>query len=184
MVPPGTPRWGSEWKKAFKHSYQNVATIFGQGTSMPHKDVFLDLDPVYKDRHGQPLLRVTFDWNENDRRMSAFTAKKCEEIGKAIPGARHVVPFDSAATANSPYDQRSSHTIGGAVMGDDPRTSALNKYQQVWDVPNTFVIGASSFGSNGGYNPTVTVGALALWSARAIIDQYVKNPGPLVKVEG
>jgi gluconate 2-dehydrogenase alpha chain len=181
QVPPGTPRWGSEWKKAFKHSYQNVATIFGQGTSMPHKDVFLDLDPVYKDRHGQPLLRVTFDWNENDKRMAKFIENKAVEIAKQT-GAKTVVPFNAAAVTNSPSQQQSSHTIGGAVMGADPRTSALNKYLQVWDVHNTFVVGASAFANNGGFNPTVTVGATTLWAAKAIIEQYVKNPGPLVKV--
>jgi gluconate 2-dehydrogenase alpha chain len=182
LVPPGTPRWGSGWKKAFTHSYQNVATVFAQGTSMPHKDVFLDLDPVYKDRHGQPLLRVTFDWNENDKKMAKFVTDRCEEIGKAT-GAPHVVPFNSAAVTNSPYDQRSSHTIGGAVMGSDPRTSALNRYLQSWDVHNVFVLGASAFGSNGGYNPTATVGALTLWAAKAIKDVYAKQPGPLVQVD-
>jgi gluconate 2-dehydrogenase alpha chain len=178
-VPPGTPRWGKDWKKAAQHSYQNYATIFAQGTSFPHRDVFLDLDPEYKDRHGQPLLRLTFDWNENDRKMSAFITEQCEAIGKKT-GAKHVVPFNSAIGKNSPYDQRSSHTIGGAVMGKDPKTSALNRYLQSWDVHNVFVMGASAFPNNGGYNPTCTVGALALWSARAIIEQYVPNPGPLV----
>jgi gluconate 2-dehydrogenase alpha chain len=178
-LPPGTPRWGKQWKKVFQHSYQNAATIFAQGTSYPHRDAFLDLDPEYTDRHGQALLRVTFDYNENDRKMAAFTAEKCVEIGKQT-GAVHVVPFNSAEGPNSPYDQRSSHTIGGAVMGKDPKTSVLNRYLQSWDVHNVFVLGASAFPNNGGYNPTVTVGALALWSAKAIIERYVPNPGPLV----
>jgi gluconate 2-dehydrogenase alpha chain len=181
QVPPGTPRWGKAWKHAFAQSYQNVATIFGQGTSYGHKDYFLDLDPNYKDRHGQPLLRVTFDFNENDRRMAKFIEDKCVEIGKQT-GAKVVVPFNSAATSNTPYDQRSTHTIGGAVMGNDPKTSALNRYLQSWDVHNVFVTGASAFANNGGYNPTLTVGALTLWAAKAIREQYVKNPGPLVEV--
>ena len=178
-LPPDTPRWGKQWKAAYQHSYQNAATVFAQGTSFPHRDVFLDLDPEYTDRHGQALLRVTFDFNQNDRNMAAWTAEKCVEIGKRT-GAKHVVPFNSAIGAHSPYDQRTSHTIGGAVMGKDPKTSALNRYLQSWDVHNVFVLGASAFPNNGGYNPTVTVGALALWSAKAIIERYVKNPGPLV----
>jgi len=180
-LPPGTPRWGSAWKKAFKHSYQNVATLFGQGTSYPHKDCFLDLDPVYKDRHGNPLLRVTFDYNENDRRMAKFIMDKAVEIAKQT-NAKHIVPFNSAAGHNSPLDQRSSHTIGGAVLGADPKTSVLNKYLQSWDVHNVFVLGASAFPNNAGYNPTCTVGATTLMAAQAIREQYLKNPGPLVKV--
>ena len=65
-------------------------------------------------------------------------------------------------------------------MGTDPKTSALNRYLQSWDVPNLFVTGASAFPQNAGYNPTGTVGALAYWAAEAIREQYLKKPGPLV----
>jgi gluconate 2-dehydrogenase alpha chain len=50
-------------------------------------------------------------------------------------------------------------------------------------VHNTFVVGSSAFANNGGFNPTITVGALTLWAAKAIIEQYIKNPGPLVERE-
>ena len=65
-------------------------------------------------------------------------------------------------------------------MGTDPKSSAVNIYQQSWDVPNLFSIGASSFPQNAGYNPTGTVGAFAYWTLDAIRNQYLKNPGPLV----
>ncbi len=65
-------------------------------------------------------------------------------------------------------------------MGTNPQNSALNKYLQSWDVPNLFVQGATAFPQNAGYNPTGTVGALALSSAQAIRSQYLKHPGPLV----
>jgi gluconate 2-dehydrogenase alpha chain len=66
------------------------------------------------------------------------------------------------------------------VMGTDPTTSVLNRYLQSWDVSNLFVLGASAFPQNAGYNPTLTVGALAYWSAKAIREKYLKNPGRLV----
>lgn len=97
-------------------------------------------------------------------------------------GAKIVIGTNSAAGKYSPYNFASDHTIGGAVMGVDPATSVLNRYQQSWDMRNLFVLGASSFPNNAGYNPTGTIGALSLWTAKAIIEQYVKNPGPLVKV--
>ena len=65
-------------------------------------------------------------------------------------------------------------------MGADPSTSALNRYLQSWDVPNVFAVGASAFPQNSGYNPTGTVGALAYWTADAIVTKYTKEPGPLV----
>ena len=67
-------------------------------------------------------------------------------------------------------------------MGADPKTSALNRYLQSWDVPNVFVLGASAFPQNAGYNPTGTVGALTYWALDAIKAQYLKNPAPLVPV--
>jgi gluconate 2-dehydrogenase alpha chain len=66
-------------------------------------------------------------------------------------------------------------------MGADPTTSALNRYLQSWDVPNLFVMGATAFPQNGGYNPTGTIGALTFWSLDAIRKQYLKNPGPMVQ---
>ena len=76
-----------------------------------------------------------------------------------------------------PY--QSTHNTGGAIMGADPATSALNKYLQSWAVPNVFVVGASAFPQNGGYNPTGTVGALAYWALEAIRKRYLERPGPL-----
>jgi len=65
-------------------------------------------------------------------------------------------------------------------MGSDRSTSVLNRYLQSWDVPNLFVLGASAFPQNAGYNPTGTVGALAFWAADAIRSKYLKSPGRLV----
>jgi gluconate 2-dehydrogenase alpha chain len=76
---------------------------------------------------------------------------------------------------------QTTHTCGGAVMGSDPKTSAVNRYLQSWDVPNLFVTGSTAFPQNAGYNPTGTVGALAFWAADAIRTQYLKQPGPLVQ---
>jgi gluconate 2-dehydrogenase alpha chain len=77
-----------------------------------------------------------------------------------------------------PY--QTTHNTGGAVMGNDPNTSVLNRYLQTWDVPNVFVMGASAFPQNAGYNPTGTVGALTYWGLDAILD-YLKSPRPLVQ---
>jgi len=179
-VAPGTPRWGSKWKAGYKDAFDNGTFIFGQGTSYSHKDAYLDLDPEYNDLHGQPLLRLTFDYNENDRRSAKLVEEKSVEIGKKM-GAKTVIGTNATSGHFAPYAFASDHTIGGAVMGMDPKTSVLNRFQQSWDVHNVFVLGASSFPNNAGYNPTSTVGALSLWTAKAIVEQYLKKPGPLVE---
>ena len=76
-----------------------------------------------------------------------------------------------------PY--QTTHNTGGAIMGTDPNASAVNRYLQMWDVPNLFVIGSNAFPQNPGYNPTGTVCALTYWAADAIKSRYLKSPGPL-----
>ena len=78
-----------------------------------------------------------------------------------------------------PY--QTTHNTGGAIMGDSPKNSVVNKYLQVWDVPNVFSMGSGAFPQNAGYNPTGTVAALAYHAAHEIRSRYLKNPGPLVQ---
>jgi gluconate 2-dehydrogenase alpha chain len=176
-TPPGTPAWGSEWKKAVARHYNHTTSINVHASSLAVRQNYLDLDPTYRDAWGQPLLRITFDFPENDIRMSEFLTGKAEEIGKAM-GGKLVV----ASPRKRPYDAtvyQSTHNTGGTVMGTDPSTSVVNRYLQSWDVPNLFVIGASNFPQNASYNPTGPVGALAYWAADAIVSRYLKSPGPL-----
>lgn len=179
-VPPGTPAWGAQWKKAVKDNY--LSTIFSgsavHGSNYSYKNNYLDLDPVYLDRFGRPLLRMTMDFHDNEMKMSTWLTDKYAEILQTM-GARQVVKLPR----KGPYDvtkYQTSHLCGGAIMGSNPSNSALNPYLQSWDVPNLFVQGATAFPQNPGYNPTGTVAALAFRSAEAIRTQYLKNPGPLV----
>jgi gluconate 2-dehydrogenase alpha chain len=73
-----------------------------------------------------------------------------------------------------------AHHTGGAIMGTDPTTSVVNRYLQNWEASNLFVMGGATFPQNPGHNPTGTIGALTYWSAKAITEQYLKAPGPLV----
>jgi len=176
-TPPGTPAWGSEWKKAVARHYNHTTAINVHASSIAMRQNHLDLDPTYRDAWGQPLLRITFDFPENDIRMSQYLTGKAEEIGKAM-GGRQVV----ASPRKRPYDAtvyQSTHNTGGTVMGTDPSTSVVNRYLQSWELPNLFVIGASNFPQNASYNPTGPVGALAYWAAEAIVKRYLKSPGPL-----
>jgi gluconate 2-dehydrogenase alpha chain len=124
------------------------------------------------------MMRLTFDFHENERRMSRFVTAKAEEIARAM-NPRSLTVNQREGPYSIVPDQ-TTHNTGGAVMGDDPSTSVVNRYLQHWDVPNLFVQGACAFPQNAGYNPTGAVGALAYWSAEAIRSQYLNNPGPLV----
>jgi gluconate 2-dehydrogenase alpha chain len=177
-TPPGTPRWGAGWKKGTVEGYQNAMNIGAQGSSYPVRENYLDLDPTYSDRHGRPLLRITFSFPDNDVAMSHYMSDQLEKIAKAFNPKSYSVARIQKDWNSVPY--QSTHNTGGAIMGENPRTSAVNKYLQSWDVPNVFVIGASAFAHNAGMNPTGTVGALAFWAAKAITEKYIKDPGALV----
>ena len=177
-TPPGTPAWGLEWKRAVARHYNHTILIQQHGTSMPSRLNYLDLDPTYKDAWGQPLLRMTFDFPENDIRMSQYIAYKVVEIGRAMGGKIVVRGGTKRPYTTTVY--QSTHNCGGAVMGDDPKTSVVNRYLQCWDVPNVFSLGASSFPHNITYNYTITIGAVTYWALDAIKNKYLKSPGPLV----
>ena len=127
---------------------------------------------------------MTFDWGPNERKASYYLSGVCERIGKAMsPTHISVSGLGRGGQRTSRYDivpYQSTHNTGGAIMGNDPSTSAVNRYLQSWDVSNLFVVGASAFPQNPGYNPTGTVGALAYRTADAIVQQYMRSPGSLV----
>ncbi len=124
---------------------------------------------------------MTFDWQQNELKLTQFLSGKVEEIVKQLSPRSYNMSFRHL---DSHYDVRpyqSTHTTGGAVMGDNPKTSVVNKYLQSWDVPNVFVLGASCFPQNIAYNPTGIIGATTLFSANAIKTTYLRQPGALVK---
>ena len=179
-VPPGTPRWGAQWKNEVKKNFLRSFGFTSQGSSYAAYANHLDLDPTYTDRFGRPLLRMTFDFPDNDIRMSDYVVDKMELIAKAMNPRQYVV--HRRAKPYSVVPNQSTHNTGGAIMGADPKTSAVNKYLQSWDVPNVFVVGSSAFPQNPGYNPNGTVCALAYLAADAIVSKYLKSPGPLVQM--
>jgi gluconate 2-dehydrogenase alpha chain len=180
QVPEGTPKWGSGWKNAMHENYLHSASIATHGSVMSYRNSYLDLDPTYRDVYGNPLLRLTFDFHDNEHKMSHFVTDKATQIARAMKPKSLQVKQRDGHYSILPY--QTTHNTGGAVMGDDPRTSVVNRYLQSWDVPNLFVMGSSVFPQNAGYNPTGTVGALTYWAADAIRNKYLKNRGPLVQV--
>ena len=155
-----------------------TASSVGSSASVQaYRGNYLDLDPTYKNAYGLPLLRMTFDWGKHEHKFSDFVATKLETIAKALNPKTYTISKLSDHYSVVPY--QSTHCNGGAIMGSDPSTSVVNTYQQSWDVPNLFSLGASSFPQNAAYNPTGTVGALAYRTADAVTKRYLKNPGVL-----
>lgn len=147
---------------------------------MAHRGNYLDLDPTYRDNFGRPMLRMTFDFTDNELKMSRYLVDKAADIALAMEGASWITKnYRTGSWSSVPY--QTTHNTGGTITGDNPTNSVVNKFLQSWDVPNLFVMGAGAFPQNAGYNPTGTVAALAYMSADAIKNQYLKSPGAMVR---
>ena len=173
-TPEGMPRWGAAYRDFFAKYYARHAVVMSETENLPYADHTIDLDPNVRDAWGLPAPRITYDWRRpNERKAVAFIHQKLEEIGRAM-GAAHVWRAPLGGGAPGP------HTQGGTRMGSDPKTSVVNRYSQSWDIPNLFIVGSSTNPSMSGFNPTLTIEAVAYMSADAIVNRYRKSPGPLV----
>ncbi len=162
--------WGSKWKAASLAWRDKVSGIGFTGEHLAYKTNFMDLDPVYKDKMGDPLLRFTLDWTEHEFRQRVYAAGIQTKIAAAM-GVR----FEEARPSKAKYNVTSyqtTHIQGGAIMGASPGTSVVNTNLQHWDVKNLWVIGASAFPQNASGNPTLTALALTYRAADALIREH------------
>jgi gluconate 2-dehydrogenase alpha chain len=175
-TPPGTPRWGAAYRDFIARAYAHHGAMVAQTENLPYPDQTIDLDPDVRDAWGLPAPRVTYDWRRpNERARVAFVQKKLVEIGQAMGGVE-VWPAPV-----SPAGAPGAHHEGGTRMGSDPKDSVVNKYGQTWDHHNLFLVGSSTYPTMGtGFNPTLTIEALAYMTADAIVNRYRKNPGQLL----
>jgi gluconate 2-dehydrogenase alpha chain len=174
-VPPGTPRWGKAWKAATAKWYGRTMRLIASGSVMPNRWNYYDLDPAYRNAFGQPLMRMTFDFKDNEQRMGIHIAESLHQLAGALKPSMSSVPPPWPFWLSFPY--QSTHNAGGTIMGAEPGASAVNKYGQSWDCENLFVLGASVFPHNSAYNPTGLVGALSYFTAGAIRERYLRRPG-------
>jgi gluconate 2-dehydrogenase alpha chain len=138
----------------------------------------MDLDPTYTDKFGDPILRFTLDWTPHENRMRDFGAEIAVRVAKEM-GAK-TDPVRPTHEKYNVINYQSTHIQGGTIMGTSPETSVVSRNQQHWDMPNLWVLGASTFPQNAAPNPTLTVLATMYLAADALIDRYLKHPEKLV----
>ena len=175
-IPDGTAErnWGAQWKDTAIKWNDRYGTFLSTENHFAYYQNYLDLDPTYNDKWGDPLLRITMDWTDAERRQAAFINKKQVGIAKAM-GATGIKPRSGTAAPPLMVD---NHSHGGAIMGVSPASSVVNPYLQHWDMPNLWVVGGSAL-PQGDEHSTLTVMALAYWAADAFIERYVRRPGAL-----
>jgi gluconate 2-dehydrogenase alpha chain len=158
ILPPGMPRWGAAWRDFFRGSYNETAMLFIDPEILPYATNRLDLDPDHADRLGRPVIRITFDIGDNERRLIAFLQEAATRIATAMGATR----LWRRPPLTGPI---STHDVGGTRMGDDAERAVVDSLGGVHDTPGLFVLGGSTFVSLPAVNPTLTILALALRAA-------------------
>jgi gluconate 2-dehydrogenase alpha chain len=158
------PAWGTRWKAFIHDNAARWANSYIQTSSFPYEDNYLDLDPVARDRLGDPVCRVTSCARDNETRAAEFAQKKMEGWFRAA-GAVRVVRGRVITPGLS------THAYGGTRMGASPETNVVDGWGFAHEVPNLGILGASVMGTSGARNPTLTVQALAWRTA----DRLAKN---------
>ena len=158
--------WGARWKAFVHENAARYATSYLQTSSFPYETSFLDLDDSVKDPLGDPVCRInTGGIKPNEQRAALFAQTKMEEWFRAA-GAIETVKTIPAGPGLS------THAYGGTRMGDDAETSVVDRCGFAHDVPNLGVLGASTMGTSGARNPTLTVQALAWRTAEYLVKNW------------
>jgi choline dehydrogenase-like flavoprotein len=155
MVAKGAWGWGM---RQVMMDYNHWGAIALLGEILPWEDNRVELAPE-KDRNGIPVAKVTFNLHDNDKKMIEYGKNKVMEIMRAA-GAQEVV-----------QEARYAHLVGGARMGNDPRSSVVDKFGRAHDIPNLFICDGSVMPTQGSANPGLTIQALAARTADYLISQ-------------
>ncbi|WP_114748096.1 GMC family oxidoreductase [Pleomorphovibrio marinus] len=170
--------YGAGLKRDIRNYYGATIGISGRGESVPQYDNYCEIDPYTVDKYGIPVLRFHYNWTEHEVKQAKHMQETFEEIFQAMgatilgdkPGAES--NYGLAAPG------RIIHEVGVTRMGNDPKTSVLNKYSQAHECKNLYVVDAGSFVSQADKNPTWTIMALSIRASEHIVEQLKqKNIG-------
>jgi choline dehydrogenase-like flavoprotein len=150
---------GADFKEALTEPGQWTMGITGFGETLPYHDNKITLDKGSKDKWGLPILAIDAEIKENERKMRIDMMADAKEMLESA-GIKNVKTYDNGYTLGAGI-----HEMGTARMGNDPKTSVLNKNNQVWDAPNVYVTDGACMTSAACQNPSLTYMAL---TARAV----------------
>ena len=128
------PAWGVGWKSFIKENADRFNVAYLQKTTLPYEDNYLDLDPVVKDPMGFPVIRITAEYKDNEKRMGVFVQDKM---------AQWFMEAGAIAVEKGPTGIMgpSTHAYGGTRMGDNRETNVVNRCGFSHEVPNLGVLG-------------------------------------------
>ncbi|MGC6431534.1 MAG: GMC oxidoreductase [Jejuia sp.] len=138
----------------------------GRGESLPNYENNVSLDYQNRDQWGMPIVKVDFKYGSNELAIMEHMTESSEEMLKKA-GFTNVGSY-----RKSPDPGSAVHEMGTARMGHDPKTSVLNKNNQMHDVKNVFITDGSCMTSSGSQNPSLTYMALTARAAKYAVEQF------------
>jgi choline dehydrogenase-like flavoprotein len=159
---PDAPRWGAGYKQALREEANHRMTITSFVTQLPLATNRVDLDPDVKDDWGLSAMRITSSAHADDKKNMEFFRQKSIEVLEAAGAKKVWAPPVSEGRGGA-------HNRGTCRMGNDPKTSVVDKYHKAHDVPNLFIVDGSNLVTGGRNHPTLTIEALAFRASERII---------------
>jgi len=168
---PGVPKWGRAHKEFMRKWYRRSIIVMGPVQEMPVFESRVQVDPKVKDFWGIPVPRLSGHRHPNDQVVAEFLASKAEVWLKE---AGAITTWTSLPGTGLSGGQ---HQAGTCRMGDDPKTSVVDKYCRVHDVENLFVVDGSVHVTNGGFNPVLTIMAIAYYASDHMLKSWKGTHG-------
>lgn len=160
-MPPDAPRWGLEYRRMLAEYFTRTMNVATHATSLALETNTVTLDDRVTGLFGRPALRVTYKDHPDDLATTTFLQARAQEIMEAA-GARRTWSYPAAEQTVG------FHLLGTCRMGDDPRTSVVDRHHRAHDVPNLFICDGSSLVTSGRGQPTMTIQALAFRAAEHV----------------
>lgn len=167
--------YGASLKDDYRRYYGANIGFAGRGEAIPRIDNYCEIDPTVVDKYGIPVLRFNYSWSEHEIKQ----AKHMQDTFEQLFHEMGAIPNGTKAGAETMYGLenpgRIIHEVGTTRMGNDPKTSVLNKFNQAHDVKNLFVVDGGAFVSQADKNPTWTILALSMRASEYIVDELKKQ---------
>lgn len=167
--------YGNQLREDVKRFYGSVVGISGRGEAIARFENYCEIDPTTVDQWGIPVLRFHYKWSDFEINQAKHMQDTFEELLTNMGGT---MLGDKAGKEQSYglYNPGAIiHEVGTTRMGDDPKSSVVNRFEQMHDVDNVFVVDAGPFVSQADKNPTWTILALAWRTSDYILNEFQKQ---------
>lgn len=173
MKPAGG--YGASLKDDYRYFYGASLGMSGRGEAIARKENYCEIDPNVVDKYGIPVLRFHYTWSEHELKQAKHMQETFQEILHQM-GAEQIWGIKGKEeNYGIAAPGRIIHEVGTVRMGNDRKTSALNKFNQAHDCKNLFVVDGGPFVSQADKNPTWTILALSMRTSEYIIDEIKKQ---------